>query len=207
MCLPTPPGNKACGAVNDSCPQQRIWGSQCRRKFQTQPMFKKPIATGKFPWHPLKNSIKGEKKFPPCNRIRFWTSLIITGGCKLKWQWQIKSRRSEWPFSHVTGNSARASQEEREPTYTVTWEWTLATATRKDSLPVSGEKKTLSRKLSLGSDIPTPGPISRENHHSKTHTHPNTHCSTAYSSQDSDPAKCLLLLLSHFSCVRLCATP
>ena len=53
------------------------------------------------------------------SRIRCWTSLIITGGCKLKWQWQIKSRRSEWPFSHVTGNSARASQEEREPTYTV----------------------------------------------------------------------------------------
>ena len=119
QCLLIPPVHKVSGAVNESCPQERIWGSHCRRKFQTQPMFKKPIATGKFSWHPLKKSIKGENKFPPCNRIRFWTSLIITGGCKLKWQWQIKSHRSEWPFSHVTGNNARASQEEREATYTV----------------------------------------------------------------------------------------
>ena len=40
-------------AVNDSCPQERPWDGYCRNKFQTQPTFKKSIATGKLSSHPL----------------------------------------------------------------------------------------------------------------------------------------------------------
>ena len=48
QCLLTPPVHKVCGAVNESCPQERIWGWHCRSKFQTQAVFKKPVTTGKF---------------------------------------------------------------------------------------------------------------------------------------------------------------
>ena len=40
--------------------------------------------------------------------------------------------------------------------------------------------------LSLGCDTPTAGPVPPKIHHSKIHTHPNTHCSTAYNSHDRE---------------------
>jgi len=46
-------------------------------------------------------------------------------------------------------------------------------------------------------DVPTCRPISQENHHSKTHMHPNVHCSTTYSSPNTDPEKCLHLNKRH----------
>ena len=49
LSLLAPPSPKACGAVNDSCPQERTWGEYWRNQFQTQPTFKKPIANINFP--------------------------------------------------------------------------------------------------------------------------------------------------------------
>ena len=38
-------------SVNDSCPQDMSCGRNCRNKFQTQPAFRKPTATGRFSSH------------------------------------------------------------------------------------------------------------------------------------------------------------
>ena len=57
--------HKVCGAVNKSCPRERIWGWYCRSKFQTQTILKKPIATGKFSRHPLKKRIKEKQTKTP----------------------------------------------------------------------------------------------------------------------------------------------
>ena len=64
----------------------------------------------------------------------------------------------------------------------------IGTVTIKDNLRMPGKKKT--RELSLEFDIPTPGPISQENHNSVRHMHPNIHCSTTYNSQNTEPAEC-----------------
>ena len=53
-------------------------------------------------------------------------------------------------------------------------------------------KKKLSRELIWGSGIPTRGPISQGNHHSKIHMHPNIPCNMTYSSQGTGPGKCPL---------------
>ena len=44
--------SQALESVNDSCPQLS-WGRNCRNKFQIQPAFRKPTATGKFSLHCL----------------------------------------------------------------------------------------------------------------------------------------------------------
>ena len=89
--------------------------------------------------------------------------------------------------------------------------------------------KTKNRTMTWSTIWPssTPSHISRENHNSKWYMHPNVHFSTIYNSQDMKQRKwpstdqwinkmwciytynrlLLLLLLSRFSRVRLCATP
>ena len=56
----------------------------------------------------------------------------------------------------------------------------IGTVTIKDSLRMPEKKKEKknkqTRELSLEFDIPTPGPISQENHNSVRHMHPNVHC-------------------------------
>ena len=46
--------------------------------------------------------------------------------------------------------------------------------------------KKYQERLSLGCDTPTAGPVPPKIHHSKIHTHPNAHSSTAYNSHDRE---------------------
>ena len=46
--------HKASGALSNGCPQERSFSRFCRNKFQKQPTFNKPVATGKFSSYPLK---------------------------------------------------------------------------------------------------------------------------------------------------------
>ena len=50
-------------ASADNCPQERSCSKFCRNKFQKHPTFMKPMATGKFSSHPLKEKKKKKKKF------------------------------------------------------------------------------------------------------------------------------------------------
>ena len=71
--------------------------------------------------------------------------------------------------------------QETEPTYTAG-----GNVHRQQPLQriVTRCQKNLSEELSLRSDMPTPGSISRENHNLKRHMRPTVHCSTTYNSQD-----------------------
>ena len=80
------------------------------------------------------------------------------------------------------------SLEGREPTYTVGGYIYWHSHYKRQSPNARKKKKT--RELSLEFDIPTPGPISQENHNSVRHMHPNIHCSTTYNSQNTEPAEC-----------------
>ena len=57
-----PPHGHLCfssvGSVNDSCPQDMSCGRNCRNKFQTQPAFRKPTATGEFSSHPSRKKLR-----------------------------------------------------------------------------------------------------------------------------------------------------
>ena len=93
--------------------------------------------------------------------------------------------RSQTGHPHKSTNSRCRREPGGEGTPLPVWqEWTLTATTRKDSLCMSKKEKILSKEPNLGSDIPTPGPITWENHHSKIHMHPNIHCSTTYKSQN-----------------------
>ena len=70
----------AWGAVNDNCPQETSCSEFGRYKFQKQPTFKKPVATGKFSPHPLREKKQNSKG----HRTRCSASLIITGGMPIK---------------------------------------------------------------------------------------------------------------------------
>ena len=54
--------SQALGSDNASCPQDMSWGRNCRNKFQMQPAFRKPSATGKFSSH---RSGKRQRPKPP----------------------------------------------------------------------------------------------------------------------------------------------
>ena len=72
------------------------------------------------------------------------------------------------------------SLEEREPTYTVGgyiyWHSHYKRQSPNARKKERKKKKKKTRELSLEFDIPTPGPISQENHNSVRHMHPNVHC-------------------------------
>ena len=90
-----------------------------------------------------------------------------------------------------TNNKCSREPDREETSLHGQCEWTVETAPRKDNL-LRPETK-VSKGLSPLSDIPTPGPVSWENHQWKRHRHPITHYNTASQSQDTEPARCHLI--------------
>ena len=85
----------------------------------------------------------------------------------------IKSHHGEWTSSQVYSKCRREAADDGTPPQ---GGWERTKPKKKVILEniasaYQGEKN-LSRDLSLGSDIPTPGLISRESHHSKRHVTP-----------------------------------
>ena len=107
-------------------------------------------------------------------------SLITGMPIKTTTRNQIPPVRMAILTSLQTINAGEGLQE-REPTYTAG-----GNVHRQQPLQriVTRCQKNLSEELSLRSDMPTPGSISRENHNLKRHMRPTVHCSTTYNSQD-----------------------
>ena len=80
--------SQALESVNDSCPQLS-WGRNCRNKFQIQPAFRKPTATGKFSLHCL-----WKKNKDPNLHHRTRCSASLMQEWQLKWKQEIKSHQS-----------------------------------------------------------------------------------------------------------------
>ena len=141
-------------AVNDSCPQERPWDGYCRNKFQTQPTFKKPIATGKLSSHPLQ-----KRKIPKRPQDKM---LNIPNYSRRNAN--LKDNKKSIPtcqngHPHKSTNNKCSREPDREETSLHgQCEWTVETAPRKDNL-LRPEAK-ISKELSPWSDIPTPGPVS-----------------------------------------------
>ena len=103
--------------------------------------------------------------------------------CKSKLQWGITSHQSEWLSSKSlkTTNARRVQRKRKLPTLLVGM--LISTTTTGNSMKDPQKAKNRS---TIWSRNPTPGCISRENHNSKRHIHPNVHCSTIYNSQDME---------------------
>ena len=121
--------SQALGSDNDSCSQDMSWGRNCRNKFQTQPAFRKPTATGKFSSH---HSGKKQRPKPPPQDKK----LSIPNYCrKIN---QNENKKSS-PINPIRASSGGYKQEGKRARGKGTplhsrWEGTWTTPSRVDSL-------------------------------------------------------------------------
>ena len=141
------------------------WGGWWRNKFQTQLSFSSPVVKGKCSWQPFRKNLKSQNKVKPPqqdNILRIpncWRSAVQNDNGKSN-----PSRHSGHQHQSTTDKCGRAPGGKRI-LLNYLWEFTLATVSRMDSFWMPEKKKPL--RLKLGSDIPTPWPMSWENHWSK----------------------------------------
>ena len=96
---------KRCGSVHDSCSQDMSRGRNCRNKFQTQPAFWKPTATGKF--SSQRSREKKRPKPPPQDKM-----LSIPNYCRNAHQ---NENKKSSPISAVRVSSGEPEERERPP--------------------------------------------------------------------------------------------
>ena len=149
-----PPIHKARGAVNDSCPQEMSWVGYCRKKFQTQPTFKKP---GKFSSHHSCKRKKEEKPQMPQDKMLNIPNYSRRNANLKDTKKSVPTCQNGHPHKSTNNKQGREPGREETP-LRGQCEWMLETAPRKDSL-LKAETK-VSKGLSPWPDIPTPGPVS-----------------------------------------------
>ena len=125
--------HKAWSSDNDSCPQEMSYGRYLRNKLQTQPKFRKPTAKGKFSSHPLRRrrKIRTDTPKPPLSN-KCSASLKAVG-------MPIKRRTHNGQSHKSTGNTYRRVSGGKRIPQGCWWQYTLAGASRMDSLRMPGK--------------------------------------------------------------------
>ena len=156
--------HKAWGSDNDSCPQEMSYGRYLRNKLQTQPKFRKPTAKGKFSSHPLRRrrKIRTDTPKPPLSN-KCSASLKAVG-------MPIKRRTHNGQSHKSTGNTYRRVSGGKRIPQGCWWQYTLAGASRMDSLRMPGKlgsqaKSSIWHSCTLSCILRTPS--------IKKHMHPN----------------------------------
>ena len=158
--------HKAWGSDNDSCPQEMSCGWHLRNKFPTQPMHRKPTAKGKLSSCPLRRRKEKKNRHTQTSPLKQDT-LSISQSCsnasqkdnrKLNCSTHMASLRSLKVI--YTGESLEEKESPKAVNFKAHWlqpvEWSVS-----DCL------KNYEVRLSLGSDISEPWPISWEHHQLK----------------------------------------
>lgn len=114
-----------------------------------------------------------------CLQERSWGEYY---GKKVQTQltFKIKSKTVNFPHNHEGEKNLTTIGPDAEHSTTTGGMPAKMTMRNQISPDIHPHKSTNNKcKLSLPSDIPTPGPASQENHLSRSHVHPNVHSSTS----------------------------